>query len=67
MNDTNLLNSLLCSGSNIDVFKRFGSYIFTPLMWGKYSLFKTTNYYLTCVLSIHAIQKLLLLRILIII
>ncbi len=51
MNDTNLLNSLLCSGSNIDVLKSFGSYIFTPLMWGKYSLFKTTNFNLTCIIS----------------
>ncbi len=35
MNDTNLLNTLLCSGSNIDVLKTFDSFIFTPLMWGK--------------------------------
>jgi hypothetical protein len=40
MNDTNLLNTLLCSGSNIDVLKTFDSFIFTPLMWSKYSLLK---------------------------
>ena len=36
MNDKNLLNSLLCLGSNIDVIKTFGSYTFTPLMWGEF-------------------------------
>jgi hypothetical protein len=35
MNDTNLLNSLLCSGINIDALKIFDSFVFTPLMWGK--------------------------------
>ena len=40
MNDTNLLNSLLCLGSNIDVFKTFDSFVFTPLMWGKLILDK---------------------------
>ncbi len=57
MNDTNLLNSFLCSGSNIDVLKTFDSFIFTPLMWGKYSLFKTTYYYyLTRMFSINLIH-----------
>jgi hypothetical protein len=35
MNDTNLLISLLCSGSYIDLLKIFGSFMFSPLMWGK--------------------------------
>jgi hypothetical protein len=34
MNDTNLLNSLLCSGCNVDVLNTFDSFVFTPLMWG---------------------------------
>ncbi len=52
MNDTNQLNSILCSGSNIDVTKTFDSFIFTPLMWGKYILFKAKYYYLTCLFRI---------------
>lgn len=44
MNDTNLLNSLLCLGSNINVLKTFGPYTFTPLMWAVYNnQFKMTN------------------------
>jgi hypothetical protein len=52
MNDTNLLNILLCSGSNIDVLKTFDSFVFTPLMWGKlikdkmYLFIKMINIYL---------------------